>query len=32
VVTGTGGRVVLSNLSDIDYLYLGNGVYADIAY
>lgn len=31
-VTSTGGRIVLTNLSDIDYLKLGNGVYIDIAY
>lgn len=31
-VTSTSGRIVLSNLSDVDMLFLGNGVYADIAY
>ena len=31
-ITATGGRVVLTNVSDVDDLYLGNGIYADIAY
>jgi hypothetical protein len=28
----TSGRLVLKNLSDVDNLWLGNGLYADIAY
>lgn len=31
-ITTTGGRIILTNISDIDYLYLGNGLYVDIAY
>lgn len=31
-VTDVGGRIVLTNARDIDYLYIGNGLYVDIAY
>jgi hypothetical protein len=28
----THGRIVLSNLNNVDYLYLGNGLFVDIVY
>lgn len=31
-ITSTGGRIIMSNVSDVDALYMGRGVYADIAY
>lgn len=31
-ITNTGGRIVLTNVHDLDYLWLGNGLYVDIAY
>lgn len=31
-ITTTGGRLVLSNIDNVDLLWLGNGLYADIAY
>jgi hypothetical protein len=31
-ITSTGGRIVLTNVKDVDKLFLGNGIFADIAY
>ena len=31
-ITTIGGRIVLTHISDVDYLYIGNGLYVDIAY
>jgi hypothetical protein len=31
-ITDTGGRIVLTNVSNVDYLHIGNGLYVDIAY
>lgn len=32
ILQGTSGRLILRNLSNVDYLHLGDGVYMDIAY
>jgi hypothetical protein len=28
----TNGRIILTNLKGVTYLYLGNGLYADVVY
>lgn len=31
-ITNTGGRLILTNVKDVDLLYIGSGLYIDIAY